>query len=449
MDTILGLRKFCEGFSQLNADSYNSIFDYCKRSLTKQGVFVNMERLNALNATRFVADSSKTPVTVPFRLRMVLQTKSKKASEITPISQIAHGMVLEIVEADKILQVNILAYPTPHIPNIFRVKDVAQKLMRGDYCVYEMEDGTTCNLYYDPNYVYIDGTGYKVGKWMFATRRSYDIEQYEFMGEKYSNVFQNVLAKYPNFSFDRLVRGNTYTIGFKHPAHHPLNQPADWNPNLDVNWVIRAWVIAGHDSAGNRLSDAELDIGFPQQLPVANPPTLEQMQHKCVSALRDHNVGKNRTSFFGYILRSDLPEFSQVAHVCMDSKLFTELRQNVYNVERRMSKYPDVNFKRKENIIITAHLSYEKRKIFFILFPQFQQYRNMISEIMTGVARKILDKPVKSEYLEKINAIHQKISRTISLTYKPTGNYQDDLSMVMGLISNYSYINVYYTLIFC
>lgn len=446
METILGLRKYCEGFSQINADSYNSIFEYCKKSFTSQGVFVNMERLNSLNMTKFITQDSKESVDVPLRIRLVLQTMSKDSKKITPIGQIAHGMVLEIVESDKFLQLNILAYPVPHIPNIFRYKDVEIKLCNSEYDIYEMEDGTTCNIYYDKNYVFInEHQKYQAGKWMFATRKSYDIEKFEFMGEQYKNVLRDVLLKYPDFSFDKLIPGNTYTIGFKHPAHHPLNQPAEWNPNSDINWVMKAWLISIHDSDGNIL---DTDIGIPKQIPISENPTMGFMQEKCKSALRDHSVGPNRSSFFGYILRSKNPGFNRVAHVCMDSRLFTELRQNLYNLERRMIKYPGVNFKRKENVILAACLSYEKRKIFFNLFPQFIRYESMINEILHGVARKILNRPVKSSYDEIITNIYQKISRNVSISYKPTGNYEQDMFTVMGLITYYSYIHIYSALIF-
>ncbi len=446
METIVGLRKYCESFSQINSDSYNSIFDYCKKSFTTQGVFVNMERLNSLNMTKFITQDSKKSVDVPLRIRIVLQTMSKDSKKITPIGQIAHGMVLEIAETDKFLQLNILAYPAPHIPNIFKISDVALKLANSEYQIYEMEDGTTCNLYYDKNYVFIDGSKYRAGKWMFATRKSYDIEKFEFMGEKYKNVFQDVLARYPDFSFDKLVPGNTYTIGFKHPAHHPLDQPAGWNSaSIDMRWVMKAWLICIHDNAGNIIDE---DIGIPKQMPVQENLTIEYMQARCQSALRDHNVGPNKSSFFGYILRSKNPEFHPVSHVCMDSRLFTELRQNIYNLERRMIKYPGINFKRKENIILTACLSYEKNKIFFVLFPQFASYKTAVNDILYGVARQILNKPVKSEHADVIYAIYQKISRSIAIAYKPTGNYEHDMYTIMGLITNYSYFNVYSSLIF-
>lgn len=444
METIVGLRKYCEGFSQINADSYNSIFEYCKKAFIPQGVFVIMERLNSLNMTKFITQDAKHSMEVPLRLRIVLQTMSKNSNNITPIGQIAHGMVLEIAESPTFLQLNILVYPVPYIPNIFKTNDIISKLIANEYDVYEIEDGTTCNIYYDKNYIHINDGKYISGKWMFSTRKSYDIEKFEFMGEKYSKIFSDILSIY-NFNFDNLVIGNTYTIGFKHPAHHPFGQPIEWNPKAEnVKWIMKAWLICIHDCNGNIVDD---DIGIPRQMPIDNKLTFKQMQDRCRLALRDYNIG-TRTSFYGYILRSRNPEFSRVGHICMDSRLFTELRQNIYNLERRMIKYSNINFKRKENVILTACLNYEKRKIFFLLFPQFQKYKIMVDEILRGIARKFLNKPVTSDYLVQINNIYQKLGRSISLIYKPTGDYQYDMSVLMGIITNYTYLNIYSILIF-
>lgn len=173
------------------------------------------------------SDIGKVENIVP-RFRILISSMRHKANFQVPLVKQANGIVIEIAEINSKLECNLLAMPPNDFnPNINH-KEIKSCVSKGEYDIYEINDGTTFNIYYDPHYLNSEDVftkegdelvaykKYSIGKWMRSTKNAFDVDELVWRGYQYKEIIDDVLSQYPKINdLDRIL---SYSVGFKHPS---------------------------------------------------------------------------------------------------------------------------------------------------------------------------------------------------------------------------------------
>lgn len=431
------VNEFITQYKQLGCEVSNEIIDFVKTILDTHAIKFPHDPSTAFERIRML--QAKYPSEkIPLRMRMVLKTRRTKADFHNELVRICNGLVLVIEETDQGLVCKPLAIPA-HEVNPSVGEDVAYHLRSRtegegepdrDYDVYAIKDGTVLNLYYDPGYCYevTEGGETKLcrGRWFYGSRNSFNVEETRWRGFQYRDIIDQLTRKYPIFQLENLDKERTYTIGIRHPAFHPFNQPAVWTAQSSLDdqnaWLYEMWLIV---STSIDFKTTKPDIGIPVQKPIGLeldlptihrycqisldvflgasvrrpmrdvqrpkasdlPPDLEhfrlcQGKQIHISDAKGEVTVETPPIFFGYILRMKPHAIaanpnSSVQDVIIESRLWTEIRNMVYESPKtrmrdRRSKaahFRDVRYMVLHNLMNRINLRY-----FNIAFPQ---YRNL------------------------------------------------------------------------
>lgn len=122
----------------------------------------------------------------------------------------------EYVYGDK-----VVCRPQIYPDNRFSPKKLNEK---HEYGFHELRDGTLVNLYWHGR------------QWRLGSARADDLRDMRYSTEQtFGDLFEEALGAYPEFGYERLDRGRTYTLGFSHPAmHNTATAPAVWSYYEDV-----------------------------------------------------------------------------------------------------------------------------------------------------------------------------------------------------------------------
>jgi hypothetical protein len=379
------------------------------------------------------------------RFRILLATNRYKANFQIPLVKQSNGIVLEIAEVRDKLKCTVLVLPPNDFNPNFTHSVVEEQMSKNEYDIYEINDGTTLNIYYDPHYLHTEIVTqlrecehedkdkeesslktykiYKMGKWMRSTRNAFDIDELVWRGFSYKKIIDDVLSQYPDFHGDDI--NYVYSIGFKHPAFHPFGQPQEWKtlPTLAttpisdaslIKWIKYAWLIQVFDRSIFTVMDANTpssvaNIGLPLQKKVSTENlTFLDMIKKADNSLKDflHPANSEQKDdvkpFLGYILRSK----NNSPDILLESDLWNTIRHAIYQLpftpNKAARERQEQNFKNMQYIIVDSFLDIKKRQTFMHLFPQYEYKYEYLDRVLTQLVERVYDDLYKKYKKEKV-----------------------------------------------
>jgi hypothetical protein len=318
--------------------------------------------------------------------------------------------------------------PNDFNPNFVHTQ-VGKAVDEGKYDVYEINDGTTFSVYYDPHILTSSNVTrvvttdkgeelktfkvYKVGKWMRSTKNAFDINELVWRGHSYQAVIDDVLKQYPNFVVEKLDKNCIYSIGLKHPAFHPFGQPREWlasdftTPREGEKWLRSAWLIQVADRSLHTQNESPMpEVGLPRQEKIKAKISFHDMLQKSEVALEAFLNNPTHPAFFGYFLRSS--GVADEPDILLESSLWNMIRHMIYQLpyipNKMVREKQEQNFKNMRFVILDAFLDFKKRDTFIKLFPQFttqhQEYSTMVDKLVDGVYESLSSTKKESDLVE-------------------------------------------------
>ncbi len=454
-DFLTQVGDYIKQYFQLNLEVSEEIFNFVKSVLEPHAIKFSHDSNSVFDRIRTLQGKHSSEK-IPVRVRMVLKTRRTKADFHNELVRICNGLVVVFEEGEKHLICYPLAIPA-HEVNPTVEEDVAYHLrsrntenpQERDYDVFAIKDGTVLNLYYDPGHCYESAETAKLcrGRWYYGSRNSFNVEETRWRGFLYREIIEQLAKKYPDFCLDKLDKKRTYTLGIRHPAFHPFNQPAVWTAESSLDdknaWMYEMWLIV---STGIDFKTDKPEVGIPVQKPIDLELDLPTIRKYCQISLEVflggsvrrpmRDVARPRPSdlppdlerfkyshmgqtliagdnvepppvFLGYILRMKAAAVatnpnSSAQDVIIESRLWTELRNMIYEspnskTRDRRSKaahFRDVRYMVMHNLMNRINLKY-----FLNVFPQYKEmYGNqerridiivdLIHELLSGFTPK-------------------------------------------------------------
>lgn len=235
------------------------------------------------------------------------------------------------------------------------------------YNIYELNDGTTINLYWWNE------------KWVISTTRGIEMNDVKWQHISYHAILTELLTHYPEFTWDKLDKNKTYTIGFNHPNFHPFN-PLGYDLKSFNTAPGKLWFIQSTNNTTFEINIKE-DIKIPLQKLWNREGNLNQLKQYCRQSMDFYthhmyeiNREENFTPHFGFTLvLKDLSNLNNKSHVMIESSLFNKIKYYMYS-GRYKKIFDDKKYERLPFIILYSYLSGEVNDInsvFIKLFPQF------------------------------------------------------------------------------
>lgn len=490
-------------YRELNDANAREIIEYLKQRLQPYAIKVSYEHLSCLEKINKIREDFTAGATFPEdvksvqniyrRFRFVLSSIRHKANFSYALVRQSNGLVCVVEELPTGLQCSVLAVP----PNDFNPKYTHESLDRliknGVYDLYEIKDGTTATLYYDPQawdttvqtQLVAEGAATKVnktyrrGKWLISTKNAIVADDMLWRGFTHRRIMDDVLAQYPDFKLSNLDPAKCYSLGFKHPAFHPYKQPQPWQeqhfttPLVSGKWVREAWLIQSYCLATGVASTTD-NCGLPWQPKSSDKMDLASMLNKAQRSL-DENVANSSVVFLGYILRAQKTEDPEASDIIIESSLWTEIRKAIYQLpftpNKEVRDKQEQNFKNTSYIVLNSFLDFRKRKMFIYLFPQYaaqyQYYTHVVNQVVKRVCQ-FLQKDNKNSRFRGANQVtdgtkaeltpDQKIVATLAKRFEEIVNMtfavnadntgrgisRHDEKMVRNLIVQQKYIDIYF-----
>lgn len=372
------------------------------------------------------------------RFRFILSSNRHKANFDIPFVRQCNGVILAIEEIDNNLKCRLLTVPPNDFNPKFNQTELIKLVSQGCYKIYEIQDGTTVNIFYDPNYIESENITqlvvnendnetpkikalkiYRRGKWIYSTKNAFDVNSMVWRGFNYKRVIDDVLKNY-SLDFDKLSKNKTYTIGFKHPAFHPFGQPYEWiesdfeNKSDDqkkIDWLKSAWFIQSVENVDNRLQmNISEDIGLPFQTMIEQKDGIPGIFKKLGNSLKEfiNNLKLNQymnnskekqvsplhSAFLGLILRSnDEEKTTNLSDILLESALWQEIRTLIYQLpyipNKTVREKQEQNFKNMTYVILDSFLDFKKRNVFIQVFPQYSHHYKKYDAVINSVVNKI------------------------------------------------------------
>lgn len=440
---INNTNEYLAKYSVLNLEVAQEIINYLKEQLDKLSIKLIYEHLSCLDKINKIREEFKNNTAVfenihiiqeivP-RFRLILSSLRHKANFAIPLVRNCNGLILAIEEKDlsnsTIVFCRILAVPPNEFNPHFRNDELIKMISKKYYQVYEIQDGTVINIYFDPYYIssenisiiskciskykdrdneeshenknaikLINKTKYKLGKWTFSTKNAFDINNMIWRNHVYKTILEDTFKNYPDFSLEKLSKAKTYTIGFKHPAFHPFKQPAKWNENNSIDsWIKMCWFIQSIETTDfetiNHTKSTCENIGLPFQKEI----NINELDFKAVCGILNKSLENylrnNENLYLGLILRSDKIQTGEYSDILLESTLWNEIRHMIYQIPYTVSKqnryYNSQNFKNIDFVILNSYLDFRKKLIFISLFPQYKENYEKYDSLIENITDQI------------------------------------------------------------
>jgi hypothetical protein len=404
----MDLQKFVEDINKhisyyklLTEEIAKEIIEYVKKQTNLYKIKISYEHVSVITKIKNYNEKlEKDQPAKIVRFKVVLATNKHKANFNTALARQCNGAVIVFQEQETGVVCYILARPSHEFNPKFTQAALLNHIVSGNYKVYQVQDGTLLNLYYDDNYTK------DTEKWVFASKNSYDVANLFWRGFSYKDILQDVLKQYPEFQFSKLDKTKTYTIGFKHPAHHPFNQPLEWtDEDFTENrgeWIKKAWFVQSCEQTG--VINTTEDIGLPIQQVTEEIKQIPMLFRRLDESLRDY-VEKSRKDswevirkdmFLGIILRATDPEKTgDMSDILLESSLWKEIRNLVYQLpfipNKVVREKQEQNFKNMNYVILSSYVNFSKKVPFITVFPQFINHYKRYDKILDAVVEKIYD----------------------------------------------------------
>jgi hypothetical protein len=397
--------------------------------------------------------------------KIILTANRQKANFAIPFVKICNGLIMVISAPLGEIEAQIVCIPSAEFSPNFKHAIVDRLLSEKKYRVFEINDGTTLNLWYSET----------AQKWEMATRNAFSVESLNWRGFSYRQVVQDALNDYTSFDFAKLDKGRSYSIGFKHPAFHPFAQPREWaagdfiarpcdggdggddNAAEQPKWIRHAWFIQSIalDGTGLRLDE---DIGLPLQHQIDSPAVekMSEITKRLENSLCEFVTSQNKQLFLGYILRSvDGAE----PDLLMESYLWSTIRHAIYQLpftpDKSIRSKCEENFKSMKYIIVEAYLDLRKRNVFIQLFPQYSAIYHDCKRLLDDTTEKIYllmkDQPIpapttaeQQEFEKRVDLVVNKFISLVRDKYKLTDSDSQDKRMILKVLTNPRFAEFYY-----
>lgn len=357
-------------YQTLNESTAELIIDYIKTLLNEphnKSIKLTYEHLSCLDNHNY--------------FRIIFSSAKHKADFNNPLTRKCNGLILLIYQDENIVKCKVLAIPPNEFNPKYDLSTVIKNITNRLYHVYEIQDGTSINLYYNE-------------KWTFSTKNAFDISPMLWRGYNYYNIIDDVLSNYTDFNLDNLDKGKTYTIGFKHPAFHPFNQEKEWDDkDTSTIWNKSAWFVQSVCNLTHVISYDE-NIGLPTQK-IIERKNIKPCFEKLKTSLSCYLHSPIQTNvFFGIILKTNNEnETNALSDILLESDLWLEIRKLVYQLPYIQNKVlrdkQEYNFKNIQYVILNNFIDFKKRNTFVTLFPQYKPKCNLYNNIIDQSVNKI------------------------------------------------------------
>ena len=359
-------------------------------------------------------------------LRRIILTNNKKAMHTnTLLERQCNGVVLEYPSW------KVLAVPMHAITINGRIPKETEL---SNYSVYAINDGTTVTMYhYD-------------GKWCLSSANGFNVSDYQWIGSTtYWDALSEVLANYPDFSWDKLDKNLSYTIGFCHKDFQPLPT------NKQRAWFVQSCDLSALNTKGKLSINYESNIGIPNQTPVQMPEGdhAAWLHDSNASALTSYTTSIHRSEqqvpmHYGWILRHN----DGTSSLMFESTLLTKVRQLMYNMPKKNSLIVlTTPRERLEYLLLKSYLNTSTRFTFIELFPQFSPryayyekiFERVVSLLTSALKNKSIKMALKNNTPSKksdgdsiiINGIASSFIGHIEINVKMTNIFDTEISSII------------------
>lgn len=426
-------------FKSLSSGTINDIFTILHGALDPYAIKFSHDARGVLESIRALQELHPT-AKVPGRIRIVLKTKRNHADFRHELVRICNGLVIVIEETDTCLKCRTLAIPAKEVNQSLQNPSIEHYLKQGKYNIYPIKDGTVLNLYYDDAHAWEENGKIHYGRWYYGSRNAFNVEGISWRGHQYRTVIEQLRACYPDFTTDRLDTKYTYTIGIRHPAFHPFNQPDEWTDKSHFddgkNWHKKMWLIAATRNNGDgtiaTLDDADKlpSIGIPEQRPISlelslatirrfceisldvflgtnvsnkrrtePPPTADDLPPECELFSADGKEAKNKPIFLGYIMRLKPSAVAEDPNcvsqdIIIESRFWTEIRNMIYespSTTTRDRSNKAVHFRDVRYMVLHNYMNKTKLPHFLKILPQYTALYNQQDRIVSCVLDMIYE----------------------------------------------------------
>jgi hypothetical protein len=411
--------------------------------------------------------------------RILLSTRRKLPTQSDELYKQLNGLVLQY-SGWKVLSVG-----SPILNYSPKINETVQNL--SNYDIYPIIDGTVVTLYwYEDTQLVNTSAGGKVqpGSGRLSSSNGYDVTDMRWLGSRtYMEAIVELAKLHPLFSFDRLNRDCSYTIGFRHHDFHPLqcDGPKLWFIQSCNTSMLNSLSVVSIDiskltgqsmATMNSLIKASAvkpmlvvstrdDIGLPIQSPLQFSPDMTS--DVIMQTLRKHNDNA-LTEFtkslsgdfvisphYGYFLRPR-SQRHDLCDIMFESTLLTLIKSALYNFPKKRNTgesdlTPD---NRMEYAKLRAYLSNTIKYPFITLFPQFQndyaRYDALFSKIADRIIQIIRKPQDKKSSDPRIEIIAQKFSAHIK-DKQINVLCNEGTAIVLDFLRDKRYLEMYFTIL--
>lgn len=259
------------------------------------------------------------------------------------------------------------------------------------YDIYKVIDGTICTLYYFDD------------KWCIATGKGMDVSNYNArtLKKTYGEILDECLVNYPDFSYDKLDKEKSYTIGFNHPDLHYLSNKKVWVVKI---CNIDDLTCCDCDNIGLDIQEKCID-----NMEVINLNNMLSIL-RYVDKQAKINVDINDVHY-GYIFRSK----NNGKDYVVESNLLREIRMNYYNLPKVHGKVDP--FITNASIYSALRIYLNDYKVLRELFSCFKEDYDKFRDDIYMIADDIMQKSELdvSKRLIKMEPVLRKIKNKKNL----------------------------------
>jgi hypothetical protein len=323
--------------------------------------------------------------------RAIICADRKRADFTNRLNRELNGVILEYPSW------NVLALPLPAFSPINKTSFINNV---DSYNIYGINDGTIVTFYwYD-------------GHWVMASTHGYDVGKLKWMQDiSYEDALVELLAYYPEFNLDSLNKNNCYSIGFRHPAYHPLqcDTPKVWFVNCSELTTINKVLDA--DGLPHILNYST-NIGLPLQTPFSFDELQPEQVYDTIckyseEALTSYVESLKTTPYYnyGYFMRSNDPALPDYM---ISSSLLDLVRKSVYELPRSRGENEVLitHENRIDYITLRAYLNPSSKYEFISIFPQYESYYKKFDDLFGKLINRMLtvlrQKLEPDGYLEQV-----------------------------------------------
>ncbi len=261
-------------------------------------------------------------------------------------------------------------------------------LTSGAYTLHKVYDGTIVNIYYYKN------------SWRISTNKAYDATDLMFVnGKTYTDVLEEILTQYKEFSFDKLSHDKCYTICFKYSEYHPFIEN-QFKPKNKIIFIQSVDMKKFNEE--NKLEvNQEEDIGLPlsEQYHLAKNDTVNTITNNLnneIARFKKQHKDADYEPNYGLILRSaDFGKTTNYTNILLESNIMSKIRNFVYNhnLKKNLDFYDKLNNAGEISIDkgyydvshitnLKVFLGGKDVNLYLLLFPQYKAELTMYNSFL-------------------------------------------------------------------